>query len=130
MRTPFQIVAEHYAASDQQDLAAMLADVSPQVRWTEMAGFPCAGTHIGPQAVVEQVFQRLATEWEGYTFRLGKLYDAGATVVATGDYAGTCRATGQSFQARVAHVWQVEQGHIVAFEQFTDTLLVHQAMTR
>ena len=71
MRTPFQIVAEHYAASDQQDLAAMLADVSPQVRWTEMAGFPCAGTHIGPQAVVEQVFQRLATEWEGYTFRLG-----------------------------------------------------------
>ena len=107
----------------------MLADVSPRVQWTEMAGFPCAGTHIGPQAVVEQVFKRLATEWEGYTFRLGALYDAGRTVIATGDYSGRCRASGRSFQARVAHVWQVQQGRIVAFEQFTDTLLVHRAMT-
>lgn len=128
MKTPYQIVAEHYAASDRQDLAGMLADASPEVRWTEMAGFPCAGTHVGPQAVVEQVFRRLGAEWDGYRFRLGALYDAGDTVVATGDYAGTCRATGRSFEARVAHVWQVAQGRIVAFEQFTDTLLVHRAM--
>jgi ketosteroid isomerase-like protein len=32
-------------------------------------------------------------------------------------------------QARVAHVWKLQGGQIVAFEQFTDTLLVHQAMS-
>jgi uncharacterized protein len=43
------IVRDHYAASARGDLAAMMVEVSPQVRWTEMAGFPCAGTWIGPQ---------------------------------------------------------------------------------
>jgi ketosteroid isomerase-like protein len=32
-------------------------------------------------------------------------------------------------QARVAHVWKLQGRQIVAFEQFTDTLLVHQAMS-
>lgn len=45
------IVRAHYAASAQGNIGQMMADVSPQVRWTEMAGFPCAGTWVGPQAV-------------------------------------------------------------------------------
>jgi uncharacterized protein len=28
----------------------------------------------------------------------------------------------------VAHVWKLQDGKIAAFEQFTDTLLVNQAM--
>ena len=128
MQTPYQIVAAHYAASDRHDLDGMLAQVSPEVQWTEMAGFPCAGTHTGPTAVVEQVFKRLGQEWEGFSFTLGALYDAGSTVVATGEYAGTYRKTGKGMRARVAHVWQVSDGKVIAFEQFTDTLLVHKAM--
>jgi ketosteroid isomerase-like protein len=31
-------------------------------------------------------------------------------------------------QVRVSHVWQLAAGRSVAFEQFTDTLLVAQAM--
>jgi len=57
MRTPHQIVADHYAASDRQDLEAMFADVADDVQWTEMAGFPCAGTHVGPAQVIEKVFK-------------------------------------------------------------------------
>jgi len=43
-----EVVRDHYAASARGDLAAMMAEVSPQVRWIEMAGFPCAGTWVGP----------------------------------------------------------------------------------
>jgi ketosteroid isomerase-like protein len=35
---------------------------------------------------------------------------------------------GRSMHARVAHVWRLAGGKIVAFEQFTDTLLVAKAM--
>lgn len=31
-------------------------------------------------------------------------------------------------QARVVHLWTLRDGEIIAFEQFTDTLLVDQAM--
>jgi len=128
MKTNLDIIKAHYAASARLDIAAMMADVSPEVRWTEMAGFPCAGTWVGPQQVIDNVFAVLGSTWEGYGFKLERLVDAGDNIVGIGDYQGTYRATGKSMQARVAHVWQLQGGRIVAFEQFTDTLLVQRAM--
>ena len=129
MRTPHQIVADHYAASDRHDLDAMFADVADDVQWTEMAGFPCAGTHVGRVQVVEKVFKVLGAEWEGYRFVLERLVDGGDTVVGIGDYHGRHRKTGKDMHARVTHVWQVRDGLVRRFEQFTDTLLVAQAMS-
>lgn len=128
MRSAYQIIADHYAASDRGDIAAMMADVAPDVQWTEMAGFPCAGTHVGPAQVVEKVFKVLGTEWEGYRFTLETLIDGGDRVVGVGDYHGTYRQTGKAMHARVVHVWQVEEGLVRRFEQFTDTLRVAEAM--
>jgi ketosteroid isomerase-like protein len=128
MATPIDIVRAHYAASVKGDIDAMMVDVSPHVRWTEMAGFPCAGVWIGPQAVADNVFAVLGRDWIGYRFELQSLVDAGDQVIGVGIYHGTFRATGKEMQARVAHVWKLQDGKIVAFEQFTDTLLVHQAM--
>ena len=129
MTTNIDIVRAHYAASAQGNVDAMMAHVSPQVRWTEMAGFPCAGTWVGPQAVVDNVFAVLGRDWNGYRFELQNLIDGGDQVVGVGTYHGTFRATGKEMQARVAHVWKLQDGKIVAFEQFTDTLLVHGAMS-
>lgn len=127
MRTPHQIVADHYAASDRHDIDGMFADVAADVQWTEMAGFPCAGTHVGPAQVIDKVFKVLGSEWEGYRFVLERLVDGGDTVVGIGDYHARHRATGKTLQARVTHVWQVAGGKVRRFEQFTDTLLVAQA---
>jgi ketosteroid isomerase-like protein len=127
-RSNTDIVAAHYAASGRGDIAGMMADVAPDVRWTEMEGFPCAGTWIGPQKVAEHVFQVLGTQWIDYRFELESLIDGGDHVVGIGQYSGTFAKTGRSMQARVAHVWRLAEGRIVAFEQFTDTLLVARAM--
>ena len=128
MRTAYQIISDHYAASARGDLAGMMAEVAPDVQWTEMAGFPCAGTHIGPAQVIDKVFKVLGGEWEGYGFHLETLIDAGDHIVGIGDYRGTYRKTGEAMHARVVHVWQVEGDLVRRFEQFTDTLLVAQAM--
>jgi len=125
---PIDIVRAHYAAAVKKDIQAMMAHVSPQVRWTEMAGFPCAGTWVGPQAVMINVFAALGRDWDGFHFELEQLINGGEHVVGIGTYHGTYRATGKSMQARVTHVWTLKDGEVVAFEQFTDTLLVHQAM--
>lgn len=128
MRSNLQIIRDHYAASDRKDLPAMLADMADDVQWTEMAGFPCAGTHVGVSQITEKVFQALGAEWEGYTFKLERLVDAQDTIVGIGDYSGTYRRTGKTMRARVVHVWQLEGGKVRRFEQFTDTLLVARAM--
>ncbi len=128
MKTNRQIIADHYAASDRRDLDGMFADVAEDVQWTEMAGFPCAGTFVGREAVVANVFAVLGREWDGFGFRLERLVDGGETVVGIGEYSGTHRATGKSMRARVVHVWQLEGGKVTRFEQFCDTRLVAQAM--
>jgi len=128
MRSNIDIVRDHYAASARGDIAAMMADVSPDVRWTEMAGFPCAGTWVGPQQVIDSVFAVLGSTWEGYQFMLERLIDGGDSIVGVGEYSGIYRRTGKPMRARVAHVWRLEDGRIARFEQFTDTLLVARAM--
>jgi ketosteroid isomerase-like protein len=128
MSTNFDIIKDHYAASDRKDIAGMMANVSATVAWTEMAGFPCAGTWMGPQAVIDNVFKVLGGAWDDYQFSLESIVDGGDVIVGIGTYTGIYRATGKPMQARVSHVWRLESGKVVKFEQFTDTLLVDNAM--
>jgi uncharacterized protein len=123
-----EIIRDHYAASDRGDLAGMLAPFADDIRWTEAAGFPYAGTYVGPSAVAANVFERIQREWNDYLLAIDEVLDAGDTVVGIGTYSGTYAATGRFFAARVAHVWRLSGGRVVAFEQFTDTELVNRAI--
>ncbi|MEX0159295.1 MULTISPECIES: nuclear transport factor 2 family protein [unclassified Microbacterium] len=122
------IITAHYAASDRGDLDGMLAPLADDVSWTEAAGFPYAGTYLGPDAVAAGVFQRIHDEWDDYTVAIDEVIDGGDVVVGIGTYSGTYRATGRFFAARVAHVWRLIDHKVVAFEQFTDTELVNRAL--
>lgn len=122
------IITAHYAASDRGDLDGMLEPLADDVSWTEAAGFPYAGTYLGPDAVAAGVFQRIQDEWDDYTVAIDEVIDGGDVVVGIGTYSGTYRATGRFFAARVAHVWRLTDHRVVAFEQFTDTELVNRAL--
>lgn len=122
------IIRAHYAASDHGDLAGMIAPFHPEVRWTEAAGFPYAGTYVGPDAVVANVFQAIQRDWNDYTVAIDDVLDAGDAVIGVGTYSGTYKTTGVFFAARVAHVWRLDGGQVIAFEQFTDTELVNRAV--
>ncbi|MBW8762251.1 MAG: nuclear transport factor 2 family protein [Microbacterium sp.] len=122
------IILAHYAASDRGDLEGMLAPLADDVQWTEAAGFPYAGTYVGPDAVAANVFQRIQEEWDDYTLAIDEVIDGGDVVVGIGTYSGTYIRTGRFFAARVAHVWRLTDGRVAAFEQFTDTELVNRAL--
>lgn len=124
----YDVVISHYDANDRGDMEGMLAVLAPDARWTEMEGFPTAGTYVGPDEIFKGVFQRLGDEFGGtYRCEIDELIDGGDTVVGLGRYSGTYQATGKYFSARVAHVWRVQGEKVVAFEQFTDTLLLARA---
>ena len=128
MSTPLQTIKEHYAASARGDLNGMVARFATDVDWTEMAGFPYAGTYVGPDAVKANVFERIAKEWDGYQAVPEHFVCEGGQVVAFGTYSGTFRATGRSMAARFVHHWILAEGVVVRFEQYTDTHLVVSAL--
>jgi uncharacterized protein len=125
-----KIIEAHYAASARGDLAAMIAPFDDAISWTEMAGFPYAGTYHGPAQIREQVFERLGGEWDDYQAVPDRYVDGGdGTVVAIGHYTGVYRATGRRLHVRFVHLWQLTGDKVVTFEQFTDTELVRRAMS-
>lgn len=123
------IIAAHYAAAERGDLEGMLVPFADAIEWTEMAGFPYAGTYVGPDAVRREVLERLGREWKGFRAEVERIIDGSdGTVVAVGGYSGTYRATGRSMTARFVHLWQVRDGAIIRFEQFADTHVVRSCM--
>ena len=130
MGKAYDVVKAHYDANDRYDIEDMLADIGSETQRTEMAGFSCAGIYKERGAIVENVFKALVAQFDGYTFKLERLLGAGKNVVATGNYTATHKTTRKSFDVRVVHVSDVEDGKVRRFEQFTDTLLVAAGRAR
>jgi hypothetical protein len=127
-RSNLEIVKGIYDAFGRGDIPAVLAVLAPDIEWTEAKGFPTGGTYHGPQAVVESVFKRLGKEWRSFKSSPDEFLAADDAVAVLGTYSGTYKATGKSFQAPFAHVWWLQNGKAIRFRQYTDTLLVNEAV--
>ncbi|MFD0996318.1 ketosteroid isomerase-like protein [Pseudoclavibacter chungangensis] len=88
------IVARHYTATSEGRTADALADFAPDITWIEMAGSPYAGTFVGVDAIVANVFARIEAEHETFAFVPDRLLADGDTVAAVGTYLGR-RITGE-----------------------------------
>ncbi|GAA1408196.1 nuclear transport factor 2 family protein [Kitasatospora putterlickiae] len=126
---PADVVRRQYLASARGDLGALRATLADDVEWTEMAGFPLAGTYRTPKGVTGGVMERLAAEWEEWTVHDDRYVVAGEDVVVLGRYTAVHKVTGRPLAVRLVHHFTVRGGRIVRFEQFTDTALVREAMT-
>ena len=125
--SPADVVRSQYVASAAGDLEALRATLAPDVEWTEMAGFPLAGTYRTPDGVTTNVMEKLAAEWDDWTAHDDAYVVEGENVVVLARYTARHRATGKDLAVRVAHHFVVRGGLIVRFEQFVDTALVRDA---
>jgi len=128
MTSNLDIIRATYEGSSEENGRHLLAALAPDAVWTEAAGFPYAGTYVGPQAIITHVFQRLATEWIDYQARVHTYLADGDQVAAFGTYTGTYRATGKAMQAAFAHLYRLEKGRIASMQQFVDSAMVREAM--
>ena len=126
---PADVVRHQYLASAAGDLDALRATLAPDVEWTEMAGFPLAGTHSTPEGVTGNVMEKLALVWEDWTAHDDTYVVEGENVVVLARYTARHRTTSKALAVRVAHHFIVRGGFIVRFEQFVDTALVRDAAT-
>ena len=121
-----------YAAFEAGDVPGVVGRMSPEIVWNEAENFPYAdrNPYLGPVAVLTGVFARLGSDWDGFAAIPAVFLDAGVTVVVLGRYRGTYKATGRALDAQLVHVWRVEDGKAVAFQQYTDTFQAVQVTER
>lgn len=117
-----------YEAFGHGDIPTVLASLDPDVEWIEAEGGPYPGTSRSPDAVLQNVFMRLGTEWDGFTVTPHQFVASDDTVVMIGEYSGTYKATGKSIHIPVVHVWTLRDGKATRFVQHTDTVLFQRAL--
>lgn len=127
--TNLEIIKSTYESKTSEENGKNLAKhVAKNISWTEAQGFPYAGTYIGLESITQNVFKRLGSEWIDYKFTPEDYISNEDKVVAYGTYSGTYKKTNKYFEARVAHIWKLNNGKIISFEQFVDSKSVDDAI--
>jgi ketosteroid isomerase-like protein len=120
-----ELISGLYDAFAKGDVPAVLGAMDSDIEWDEAEGFMYGGVHRGPNAILENVFMKFATEWEGFSVVPDKTVEGSdGTVISLGTYSGKYLKTGKSLSIPFAHAWEFRDGKIVRFKQYLDTVLV------
>ena len=126
MATNKEIVERAYASFEQGDVPAALGAISDDIVWTQADGFPVAGTYVGLQAVLEGVLMRQGEIGDEFAVVPEQFVADGDTVVALGSYTWKRKGSGEPAVVKMVHVWTMDGGKAVAFQQHVDTLRVRE----
>lgn len=118
-----ETIKSMYDAFAKGDIPTIVGVMDPKVEWNEAEGilYDQGKPYVGPDEVLQGVFARLAEEWDGFTVTPSNIIDGGDTIVAEARYRGTFKATGKALDAQVAHVFDLRDGKVTRFQQYTDT---------
>jgi ketosteroid isomerase-like protein len=97
--------------------------LSDQVEWYEAESGPywAGAAFVGRDAIVANVFARIPADFEDLHLHVRRIVGCGNTVLVEGRYSAISRATGQTLDAQVAHVWDFSDGKVTRWQQDTDT---------
>jgi uncharacterized protein len=126
-----QTVQDLYAAFGRGDVPTVLGAMEPDVQWREAEGNPYqmnGEPWVGPDAILQNLFMKLGTEWDGFTVHPKEFHDAGDTVIVEGRYTGTYKGTGKAADAQYCHVFKIRDGKLASFQQFVDTAQMQSVM--
>jgi ketosteroid isomerase-like protein len=128
MTVAADVVRRLYAALEAGDRASYRILLDPQVEWIFMDGFPHGGVRRGVDAIVEQTFEPLMSDYDDWHIDVEEILDADGTVVGVGRYCGIARASGRFVSAAFCHLFRLRDDVVVQVRQFTDTAQFERAM--
>ena len=118
---PVTTVRYLYEAFGQRDVERSRQLLHPDVEWIQCPGFPGGDHRRGAEEVLEKVFGGLHTVWDDFGLRIDEYLNAGKDVIVLGAYHGTHTETQRRMEAVFAHVYEVVDGRVTRFRQYTDT---------
>ena len=120
-----------YDAFANGNIPAVLEAMSPDIQWSQAESNPyrpSGEAWVGPDAVLNNLFMKLGTEWDGFAVHPRRFHDAGESVIVEARYSGTYKATRKSMDAQVCHIWDLQDGKVSRFQQYLDTAKVQDIM--
>ena len=101
-----------FASGDTEAWAALHAD---DLIFTVFGDIPTSGKHVGPSAVIKNVFEPIAIHWPNFNIQHKAIYSDGNIVFVHSDM------TADGLDTKTLHMFRVEDGIIQSFTAFDDT---------
>ena len=122
------IVQQAYNNFKTGDIEGLLNLMSDDITWTlpEMQGVPFSGKRTG-RASIAEFFDSVGSSQEVLSFEPRELIAEGDKVVALGSYSWRVKANGREFGGDFAHVWTIQDGKAVVFQEYMDTAVAVSA---
>ena len=120
-----------YDAFGRGDIPSVLGAMSPDIKWHQAESNPyrpSGEAWVGPDAILNNLFMRIGTEWDGFTVHTGTFHSAGDSVIVEARYSGTYKPTGKKADVQACHVWDVKDGKVTRFQQYVDTAKLQDLM--
>jgi uncharacterized protein len=117
------LVRQAYDAFDKGDIVRLLGTLSIDIDWRlpEIAGISFTGHRRGI-ANVANFFQQMSELQEPREFVTDEFIAQGSRVVVLGHWTWNIRATGDSYSDQFCHVFEIREGKIARFQEYSDTL--------
>jgi ketosteroid isomerase-like protein len=117
-----------YEAFGRGDIAFILGNLTSDAVWTTEGPeiIPYTGTRRGPQGALS-FFEALDGTLANMKLTTDHYIAQGDMVATFGRFAGTVKVTGQSFDAPVAHYFQIRDGKIAVFVDIAETASIAAA---
>ncbi len=126
-----ELVKNTYEAFGRGDIPGVLGAMDPEMEWYEAEGnpyMPSGDPFVGPDEILNKLFMRLGSEWDGFTVHSHAFYEMGDTVVVEGRYTGKYKATDKDADIQVCHIWTVRDGKLKKFQQYVNTAALQEVM--
>ena len=109
------VVKKAYATFASGDTEAWAALHAHNLTFTVFGDIPTTGKHVGPNAVIKNVFEPIANNWPNFNIQHKAMYSDGNMVFVHSDM------TADGLDTETLHMFRVENGIIQSFTAFDDT---------
>ena len=125
-----EIIMALYEGFGAGDIDAFVALMAADIVWHEAEHNKLAdrNPYLGPQAIVEGVFARVAEDFDEFAVEMGHVIEGGDTVAMQGRYRARAKASGSEINPQIVHWWTVRDGKIATFQQHVDTFALAKAL--
>jgi uncharacterized protein len=120
--SPLDVVRSVYANFAAGDISTVLKMLADNVDWKIIGpeGYPFFG-HFRGREGFQSFLSDLGEATEISRFEPSKFLATDSHVIVTGSETGCVRRTGKSYDVAWCHIFTIEDGQVVAFEEYLDT---------
>ncbi|TRO64380.1 ester cyclase [Christiangramia sabulilitoris] len=125
-----KIVDGLYKSFSAGDIPGVLAKMDKDIVWNEAEGndYADGNPYVGPDAVLNGIFARVGEDHEYFKLTDIKLHEmSNNQVLATLRYNAKVKKNAKTYDVQAAHLWTLNDGKIIAFQQYVDTKQLSEA---